>query len=332
MEPSHSTESDSVPRRWRAKRRRVAAVAAAVAIGLLVAPAASRAAPATVGTPGMPAAPQLPADPQAELAELEAKASELSKQYRGDLIKLEDAKKSAEVATSRLKKASGKLEQARQQLARLAASQYMSAGLDPALTPLMNDDPDTVLDRAVTAQHLARTTRERLSELSVLKDREEEARRTAKERLDEVRDEVEDLEKKRHKVQKLIEKFRPQTPLIGGDNVTPRMRQVRDLVLERFSAPYAVGCYRAGSWGEHPVGRACDFMLSSGGAMPSAIQVENGWAIANWATENASRLGIMYVIYRQQIWDLRSGGGWRMMSDRGSITQNHYDHVHISVF
>ena len=48
---------------------------------------------------------------------------------------------------------------------------------------------------------------------------------------------------------------------------------------------------------------------------------------------NAARLGIMYVIYRQHIWDVRMpSSGWRPMEDRGSITANHFDHVHISVF
>jgi hypothetical protein len=28
----------------------------------------------------------------------------------------------------------------------------------------------------------------------------------------------------------------------------------------------------------------------------------------------------------------RSSEGWRYMSDRGSTTANHYDHVHVSVF
>lgn len=43
--------------------------------------------------------------------------------------------------------------------------------------------------------------------------------------------------------------------------------------------------------------------------------------------------GIMYIIYRQRIWDVRmASSGWVPMEDRGSITANHYDHVHISVF
>jgi hypothetical protein len=74
-------------------------------------------------------------------------------------------------------------------------------------------------------------------------------------------------------------------------------------------------------------------MLSSGGIIPTAPKIQKGYDIAAWAQANASRLGIMYIIYRQRIWDVRmASSGWVPMEDRGSITANHYDHVHISVF
>jgi hypothetical protein len=111
------------------------------------------------------------------------------------------------------------------------------------------------------------------------------------------------------------------------------MRGVRDEVDRRFGPFSAIGCFRPGSDGEHPLGRACDFMLSTGGVMPAASSIQLGYDIAAWAQANASRLGIMYIIYRQRIWDIRSGSSaWVPMEDRGSITANHYDHVHISVF
>ena len=45
-----------------------------------------------------------------------------------------------------------------------------------------------------------------------------------------------------------------------------------------------------------------------------------------------NELGVIYVIYSQHIWSVERGGeGWRGMSDRGSTTPNHYDHVHVSV-
>ncbi len=76
--------------------------------------------------------------------------------------------------------------------------------------------------------------------------------------------------------------------------------------------------------GEHADGRAVDFMVSDSGL---------GNAIAEWARANAGALHIRTIIWSQRIWTPeRSSEGWRSMSDRGSATANHYDHVHISVY
>jgi hypothetical protein len=75
--------------------------------------------------------------------------------------------------------------------------------------------------------------------------------------------------------------------------------------------------------GEHSSGRAIDFMTSD-----SSL----GQAVADWARAHASELDLYDVIWAQHIWTpVRSAEGWRSMSDRGSSTANHYDHVHISV-
>jgi hypothetical protein len=75
--------------------------------------------------------------------------------------------------------------------------------------------------------------------------------------------------------------------------------------------------------GEHSSGRAIDFMTSD-----SSL----GQALADWARAHASELDLYDVIWAQHIWTpARGGEGWRSMSDRGSATANHYDHVHIAV-
>ena len=74
---------------------------------------------------------------------------------------------------------------------------------------------------------------------------------------------------------------------------------------------------------EHPSGRAIDAMTTD---------QATGDAVANWARSNASKYGITEVIWNQRIWTTqRASEGWRMMSDRGSATANHRDHVHITV-
>ncbi|XRQ16597.1 hypothetical protein ACN3XK_35295 [Actinomadura welshii] len=118
---------------------------------------------------------------------------------------------------------------------------------------------------------------------------------------------------------------------ITGNRMTPTMRA---LVLEiaRLFGPFpTIGCYRStADPQDHGDGRACDFMESTGGRMPSAGAMRHGDQVARYAVQNARRLGVSYVIWRQHIWNVR-GGGWRPMENRGSLTQNHYDHVHISV-
>jgi Bacterial SH3 domain len=52
-----------------------------------------------------------------------------------------------------------------------------------------------------------------------------------------------------------------------------------------------------------------------------------GDRLAAFAVDNQAKYRIEYVIYRQRI---NMGEGWRAMEDRGSITQNHFDHVHVT--
>ncbi len=75
--------------------------------------------------------------------------------------------------------------------------------------------------------------------------------------------------------------------------------------------------------GEHGTGRAIDFMTSDPGL---------GQAVADYARANAGDFGIYDIIWAQRIWTpARGSEGWRPMSDRGSATANHFDHVHIAV-
>ena len=119
--------------------------------------------------------------------------------------------------------------------------------------------------------------------------------------------------------------------VIAGNLMTPTMRSVV-MELDRMFGPFpTIGCYRTGADAQdHARGKACDFMESVGGRMPSSSAMRHGDQVAQYAISNARRLGIHYVIWKQHIWNVR-GGGWRKMADRGSLTQNHYDHVHISV-
>ena len=97
-----------------------------------------------------------------------------------------------------------------------------------------------------------------------------------------------------------------------------------EAVMSRFSGINDVGGYRASSLSNHQLGLAIDFMLTPG------TESELGWSIAEYLVAHASALNIDHIIFEQQIWT-PSSPTWRTMEDRGSITDNHFDHVHVSM-
>ncbi len=106
------------------------------------------------------------------------------------------------------------------------------------------------------------------------------------------------------------------TPCAGGGSWPD---QVRNMITANFGIGN-IGGYRPGDPGDHGKGLALDVMVGGNSGL--------GDAVAQWAMANKGRLNISYVIWQQRI---NMGGGWRGMEDRGSITANHYDHVHISL-
>jgi hypothetical protein len=96
---------------------------------------------------------------------------------------------------------------------------------------------------------------------------------------------------------------------------------IHDAVCANWPSITSYGTWRGD--GEHGQGRAVDIMVSG----------ETGWDVANFLRANYAAFGIEYLIYSQNIWSVeRAGEGWRGMSDRGSTTANHYDHVHVTVY
>lgn len=68
---------------------------------------------------------------------------------------------------------------------------------------------------------------------------------------------------------------------------------------------------------DHPRGLALDLFATR----------TAGDDLAAYVLDRRAELGVTYVIWRQRI---NYGNGWEPMTDRGGITANHYDHVHLS--
>jgi hypothetical protein len=95
-----------------------------------------------------------------------------------------------------------------------------------------------------------------------------------------------------------------------------------------------VSCYRSGTFGEHPRGRACDFSVYTSGGFQARVASgearEYGNNLARWAVGNASALGVLYVIWYRQIWTPATGWHWYSGSG-GDPASDHTNHVHISM-
>jgi hypothetical protein len=121
---------------------------------------------------------------------------------------------------------------------------------------------------------------------------------------------------------------KPVSPAAGCTNgttvpdaVSANVKVVHTAVCAAFPDITTYGTFR--NDGEHSQGLAVDIMVSG----------DRGREVAEFVRARAAELGVNYVIYQQQIWSVERGGeGWRGMEDRGSVTANHFDHVHVTVF
>ena len=118
-------------------------------------------------------------------------------------------------------------------------------------------------------------------------------------------------------------------PTTGGC-LTPRtlhgLNEARLYGYTRFTS-----CYRSlEDGGEHPRGRACDYSVSAsgfGGAASGADRVY-GNNLAAFFVRNAWELGVIYVIWYDQIWS--PAVGWHAYYGNGDPSSNHENHVHVS--
>ncbi|MDP9850171.1 coiled-coil domain-containing protein [Streptosporangium lutulentum] len=284
------------------------------------------------------------AELRADLAKLGKKVDKLIETYAAKRESLEKAQKAEAVAKTNLRKAEETYAEAEKEVDSIAQIRYQSnAGSLPAML-FSPDMSGAAMLEQLTAQQSAH-----LQDFAGSLTRRKQAAQKAAQLTDDIGEEAKEVEAQRKDAEDLIDDIKdkldqlvplgsgrlangswaPQLPT-GGDNITDRTRIMREAVQKRFNLPYAVGCYRAANdGGEHPLGRACDFMMSTGGSMPSAAHVRLGDEIAAWAIKNKAKLGVKYVIWRQRI---NHGSGWTTMSNRGGVTANHFDHPHISMY
>jgi hypothetical protein len=105
------------------------------------------------------------------------------------------------------------------------------------------------------------------------------------------------------------------------------MNQAKKAGFTRF-----VACFRQQASGEHGKGRACDFAADKSGFGGDATGASRtyGNRLADYFIANASRLGVLYVIWFRRIW--LPSSGWKSYSGAGGDpSSDHTNHVHLSM-
>jgi hypothetical protein len=110
-------------------------------------------------------------------------------------------------------------------------------------------------------------------------------------------------------------------PGLAYGGVVPHVGAAGDEITRLFGPmPGGIGGVgQRANASDHPKGLALDYMTMRNLAL--------GDRVAQHLQANSARMQVKYLIWKQRI---NSGSGWRGMEDRGSVTANHFDHVHAS--
>ena len=118
------------------------------------------------------------------------------------------------------------------------------------------------------------------------------------------------------------------TPCPRGSSIEKKLRldtvKIYRSVCALFPEVNSYGGWRSGGLPFHKNGRAVDIMLTP--YKESAV----GWRIANYLSSHAAYFRVDHIIFEQKIWT-PSNPHWRHMADRGGITANHFNHVHVAI-
>lgn len=249
------------------------------------------------------------------------------------------------------------------QVGEVAAHSYRMGRLTPVTMLLNSASPDAFLERASGLEILAQHDGKRIRDLAEAKQTAAQAKVAIDKEVLEQRKQVAILAQRKRDAERALaavssgpsggyysassplakpaprnadgswpsESCSVDDPTTSGC-ITPRtlhaLQQAQAAGYRRY-----VSCYRSGGDGEHPKGRACDFSAAASGFKDETATGGDktyGDAVAAFFVKNASRLGVLYVIWYRQIW--MPNTGWRAYSGSGSPAADHTNHVHLSMY
>ena len=122
------------------------------------------------------------------------------------------------------------------------------------------------------------------------------------------------------------DKIRDGVSVYVSEGIEDWPRKIMNMGTNIFADITEISGFRGGDEGDHGDGLAIDFMVPVGS---QEVKTELGDIVAQWGVDNMDAMNLDYVIWEQRIYGSWNKV-WQGMEDRGSITQNHFDHPHFS--
>jgi hypothetical protein len=298
-------------------------------------------------------------DPEGGSASLYDQLDSANRGYLEASAKLENAQKIQQELTARL--TTIELEYARRsaEIGQMAASAYKAGPLLSVTTLLVGSDPGETMDQLALLGAISSRDAARLAELTATSKDIARTKAGIEAQIGEQAKARDEMAARKRAAEKAIGSSQTAGLIpVGSPSAQPAPRNadgswpaetcsiddpttsgcITPRTLHALQQAQAAGytryvsCYRAGTSGEHPKGRACDFSATAGGfkdASATGADKTYGTNLAGYFLSNADRLGVLYVIWYRQIW--MPSTGWRAYSGGGTPASDHTNHVHLSV-
>jgi len=277
-----------------------------------------------------------------------------------------DAKARLDTALAKQEKFRAELATANTRLAELSAevgvisaATYRAGPLSTLATILNSATPDDLVSRAAVLEQLSKAEDRQLREYGRVRDNAAQTQTALDQEINNAKVQTAELARRKAQIQQALDVTRggPTTGVVvpapsaqpaprNPDGSFPNERcSVKDPTTSGCLTPrtlhalqqarlsgftHYTACYRPATWGEHPLGRACDFAAAKNGfeGIATGADRDYGNRLAGYFIANASRLGVLYVIWYHQIWE--PSNGWHYYRGDGTPSGDHMNHVHLS--
>jgi hypothetical protein len=340
-----------------ASRSSVLTLVVALVAAMLVSVSLTVAQPAAAA-PGQPVTAGSEGGDQKLREELDA----ASRGYNDANARLETSKNRQAQLNDKMRGTENELAVLSDQVGAIATAAYKGGGVTGLTALLDSESPDGMFERALSLDSQARSDGKRLAQAKRARTELANQQNALAGEMRTQQDQLAEMDKRKKAAEKALApvggNIKTAGPTGGGGTATAAPRKadgtlasegctikdpttsgcISPRMLNALNSARAAGfthftsCYRSQEdGGEHPRGRACDFAAAPNGfgGVAAGADKQYGDRLAAYFLANSTKLGVLYVIWFNQIW--LPSSGWRAYNGGSDPSSSHRNHVHLSV-